>query len=387
MYCLQFFVGQKYSNTKVFFTNCISLIKIDKNITILHVIWYFKILVLDMGRGKNVPIEIRRRIIEFYRTGRKQADIARCLLIHRSIVSRTIKNFNTRGSIVPLKNPGRPRKTTKKMDRRIIRLSMDNPFMSSTKILSEIKETGECHVSTRTIRRRLVDNNLFSRRPAKKPLLSKKNIRARLEFAATHAEWSTEKWKNVLFSDESKFNLFRSDGVCHVRRPKDERLNPKYVCPTVKHGGGSVMVWGCFSSHGMGPLHRIEGIMDKFVYKNILENVMEPYAEEFMPITYEFQQDNDPKHTSKLVKKWFRDNQIKVMVWPAQSPDLNPIENLWQIVDQKIRDKNYSNLDELFEALNSVWQNIPQETITRLIESMPNRCRDVLKAKGHWTKY
>ena len=85
-----------------------------------------------------------------------------------------------------------------------------------------------------------------------------------------------------------------------MRRPKCERFNQKYQIPTVKHGGGNVMVWGCFSRSGTGPLVRIEGVMDRFVYKDILQTHMLPFAEEEMPLHWLLQQDNDPKHTSKL---------------------------------------------------------------------------------------
>ena len=88
------------------------------------------------------------------------------------------------------------------------------------------------------------------------------------------------------------------------------------------------MIWGCFSYYGVGPIYHIPGIMDQFGYIKILEEVMLPYAEEEMPLKWVFQQDNDPKHTSKRAASWFQTNKIKVMEWPAQSPDLNPIEKL-----------------------------------------------------------
>ncbi len=109
---------------------------------------------------------------------------------------------------------------------------------------------------------------------------------------------------------------------------KGESLAPNCIRPTVKGGGGLVMVWTCFCQSGSGPIHRINGIMDAQVYRNILTNVLLPHSEDNLPLNWMFQQDNDPKHTSRLVRQWFDDNQINVIDWPLQSPDLNPIENL-----------------------------------------------------------
>lgn len=131
-----------------------------------------------------------------------------------------------------------------------------------------------------------------------------------MEFAEAHIKWSVNQWKRVVFSDESKFELFNSAGLRFVHRPKGKRLDKKYVRHTVKHGRGSVMVWGCFSGLGIGPIHRIIGIMDRFMYRDQLI----PYTDEIMPIRHIFQHDNDPKHRSKLVQTEGENNNNEVAV-------------------------------------------------------------------------
>lgn len=127
--------------------------------------------------------------------------------------------------------------------------------------------------------------------------------------------------------------------------------------------------------------------MDRFVYRDILNNVMLPYAEEEMPLKWWYQHDNDPKHTAKCVKECFCSKKINVLKWPAQSPDLNPIENLWDIVDRKINRDCCKTPNELFRQAEIAWNGISDETLSNLIESMPRRCEEVLKNKGYATKY
>ena len=122
--------------------------------------------------------------------------------------------------------------------------------------------------------------------------------------------WSREQWSKVLFSDESKFMLFGSDGIRYVRRPKSHRNDPKYQLPTVKHGGGNVMVWGYFNRDFIGPIHLIDE--QKYV-QDIIKDVMLPPAKDKMPRGWIFQQDNDPKHTSTLVKDFFKTKKIRLM--------------------------------------------------------------------------
>uniref|UniRef100_A0AC35U2B8 DDE_3 domain-containing protein n=1 Tax=Rhabditophanes sp. KR3021 TaxID=114890 RepID=A0AC35U2B8_9BILA len=270
------------------------------------------------------------------------------------------------------------------MDTRIIRTSKKNPFMNSVALQSELELTD---IHPQTIKNRLKDAGLHGRRPARKPLVSTKNKKIRLAFAKEREGWTPANWSKILWSDESKFNLFGCDGKATVRRPVGERYNPRFMIPTVKHGGGNVMVWGCFSSKGVGPIIRIEGTMDRYVYRDILADHMLPYAKRNMPRYWNFQQDNDPKHTSTLVKEWFFDHSVNVLPWPSQSPDLNPIEHLWDEVERRIRPRNYKNATELYNAIEAAWRAIPVSVCQKLVDSMKNRCQAVKKSKGWPTEY
>jgi hypothetical protein len=194
-------------------------------------------------------------------------------------------------------------------------------------------------------------------------------------------------WEKVVFSDESRFNLFGTDGVKYIRRPRNSRYMPKYMEPAVKHAGGNVMVWGCFSANGTGTPHRIQGRMDSLTYRDIINNLMVPYACQNMPPDWIFQHDNDPKHTAGLLTDYFRTKKINVMSWPSQPPDLNPIEHLWEALERRVRCKRVKNASEKFALLSQEWAAMDNETIRTLVESMPRRCKAVIDSKGYPTKY
>jgi DDE superfamily endonuclease len=226
----------------------------------------------------------------------------------------------------------------------------------------------------------------------KHPLLKAQHRKDCLKFACYHANWTVEDWKRVLWSDETKINRIGSDGRVYVWKRKGEPLSDRTTLPTVKHGGGNnLMVWGCFGWNGVGVLTEVQGIMDKHQYVEILEGgVLESFENlEMEEGKRYFQQDNDPKHASKLVQQWFEDQDIEVIGWPAQSPDINPIEHLWHILKMALKEypEPPKGAHELWDRVVVEWSKIPVETCQKLIESMPRRIAAVIKAKGGHTKY
>ncbi len=158
-----------------------------------------------------------------------------------------------------------------------------------------------------------------------------------------------------------------SDGVKRVWQQPGEEYKDKCVLPTVKHGGGSVMVWGCMSAAGTGELQFIEGTMSAL--RRLGRRAV-------------FQHDNDPKHTSKTTTALLKKLRVKVMDWPSMSPDLNPVEHLWGILKRKVEDRNVSNIHQLCDVVMEEWKRTPVATCEALVNSMPKRVKAVLENNG-----
>jgi hypothetical protein len=168
-------------------------------------------------------------------------------------------------------------------------------------------------------------------------------------------------------------------------------LTEQHVKGTVKFGGGSLMMWGCITAQGVGHACRINNGLDAQLYTRILDEdflgSLAYYGLEVGKII--FQQDNDSKHTSRVAQKWFENHGVEVLDWPSQSPDLNPIENVWHCLKRQLAayETEPTSIDELWERVEAEWEKIPAQVCIDLIESMPRRVAAVLKAKGGYTKY
>ncbi len=148
------------------------------------------------------------------------------------------------------------------------------------------------------------------------------------------------------------------------------------------------MIWAAMSSAGVGPLCFLKSTVNAAIYQEILQQFMLPTADKlYGDADFIFQQDLAPAHTAKGTKSWFNDYGVTVLDWLANSPDLNPIENLWGIVKRKMRDTRPNNADDLKAAIKETWASIPPQQCHKLITSMPRRIEEVIKAKGAPTKY
>lgn len=256
------------------------------------------------------------------------------------------------------------------------------------KVISDVKGI---KISPKTLSRELHNAGMRATTKKKKPAISAKNRKERLAFAKSHKDWTVEDWKRVIFSDETKINRFGSDGQRWTWARAGESLQPRSVKPTVKGGGGSLMLWGCITAQGVGYLAEIEGIMDQNLYLEILKGELVDTIEyyEMDESKMIFMQDNDPKHKAKKVMEYLEEQDYSILTWPPQSPDLNPIENCWSFLKSKLYafDKPANGLLELWDRVQDEWEKISTDYVTKLYESMPKRMEACIRAKGYWTKY
>lgn len=337
--------------------------------------------------GRRISSESHAQIAILFEEGKSTREITAILEIPQATVSRSVRNFKKTGKYGFRKPEGRRKITSSRMDKTIIRAAKKSPQKSSEGIRDELPKQGEVP-SARTIRRRLSAAGLKSYRPAKKPRLSSKNIKDRLAFCKKYRNWTEEQWARVMFSDETQIVQFGTSSGCYIRRPPNQRHNPRYVSPTVKNSP-KIMIWGAISACGrcglwfMPPGTSING--------NVYLQVLEEKVPNFMTMREctHFQHDGAPCHQTKAVKEWFGNHAIEILgPWPGNSPDLNPIENCWFQLKKKVSERRPSSLQQLREAIKDVWvSEITPEYCRKLCSSMPHRISAVLKNKGLHTKY
>lgn len=341
-----------------------------------------------MKKGKELDSQLKETIINLALRGYSLRKIGSIVNRPHSTVHYIVKKFRSNGSSANIPRTPRQKLLSQRDENFIIRQVKLNPKISVPKIKQLLVQSSEKTVSHQTIRRVLWQHGYRGRIPKKKPYINKRNRKARLNFAKEHQNKSQDFWNNVIWSDETKINIFGSDGINWVWRKNNTAYESANTLPTVKHGGGSIMVWGCMSSKGVGTIHFIDGIMNQWVYNDILKKNIKQSAEKMgMSASYAFQQDNDPKHTAAINKHWLIWNVPKQLKTPAQSPDLNPIEHLWGILKRNVHQHNVSSKNELKRVVSEEWGKISTETCCKLVQSMGQRCKAIIKAKGHCTKY
>ena len=323
----------------------------------------------------------RLRIIELTNEHTSQREIARVLSLSLSGVQKVIEKHKKGFGIANRPKSGRPRKMTARTVRKLTIASKQNPLKTASQLRRDVGLTDV--VSNSTVKRTLRENGLFGRVAVRKPCLTQKQRRKRKEWCLERSQWNFNDWAKIIFSDESKVELMPKRRV-YVRRSRTaNKFDSKYVLPTKKFCS-SLMVWGAIRADGKRVLLRCSENVNQQYYQVLLGNALP----RIYNTRYVFQQDGATCHTAKSTSQYLVSKNIRCLPWwPAQSPDLSPIENLWDIVKERTANRSPVNIDQLWQFFCEEWEKIPNSTISKLFHSMPSRIRAVISANGGNSKY
>jgi transposase len=330
-----------------------------------------------MGRGRNLSDHERSRISAFRELGLSNSAIATRLGRSRKAVRNVINHDPNR----EIQRRGRKRKLSDRDVRQIHRLVSNRKITSAA-----VKRELQLEVSTRTIRERIRESPHIKRQKLRRgPVSNDRTKQVRLAWAQAHAG-DDQNWDEIIFSDEKKFNLDGPDGYnyyYHDNRKEKLRMS------TRQSGGGGVMFWGAIGAHGLSPLVKVEGRMNSESYTTLLEANLLPCAQRIAGQNFTFQQDGAPCHRSRHTINWLRERNIQVLEWPAYSPDLNIIENLWGIMSQRVYadGARFRDVQSVETVCQRVWREIDQELINNLFESLPRRLNEVIDNRGGLTSF
>lgn len=222
------------------------------------------------GTRKETDITMRKLIIKLYSEGKSLREVGKIVGRTHCTIQKIINNYRYEGTISNRPGRGRKKLLSQIDDRFICRQVKINPAINMKDLTNEVSTRIRKNISVETVRRTLRKEGYNGRIARKKPFISKTNREKRVQFAKTFVNCDENFWKNIIFSDETKINLFGRDGKKQIvwRKPNTEH-NVRNTCPTIKHGGGSVMLWGCIATNGTGNIEFINGTMDKMKYLDI----------------------------------------------------------------------------------------------------------------------
>lgn len=294
-------------------------------------------------------------------------------------VREWVKRWQESKDLSDKPKPGRKRVTTQKEDKRILKLAKENEDITAPEIRRELlKQNVDIHV--RTIQRRLGEGGARYYGKLAKPLLGEKHRKKRLSWAKQHKDFD---WDSVIFTDESTFRL-------NQRLKKAwQFVGARKITRSVKHPL-KVHVWGCFSSSGFGRLVCFTRNLNAQYMTTLYETALLPSAVDLYGedcYSWILQEDNDPKHRSKIAKAWKEDNYVKVLPWPSMSPDQNPIENVWGLMKMNLAKKKIRTLRTLKGEITKEWNRLPKEYAVNLVRSMKRRVEALIESEGDYTMH
>lgn len=339
---------------------------------------------------RNVSEALAGQIVILRQEGYSYREISDRVNAVYSVVRRTWLRYRDTNTFHRRRGQGRHRVTTGRTDRAIVRSARRDPYVTARQLQNHHRDrTGRNRVSCQTIRNRLHEGELRSRQPTRVPALTPDHRRARLTYARTYGTWTNRQWRNVLFTDESRYCLYGNDRRRRVWRRRGERFTQRFMQENRAFGGGSVMVWGGISINGRTELVLVPP--PGLNAQRYVDEILRPHV---LPVrrrvgrAFSLMQDNATCHNARLTTAFLQRRNIEVLPHPPRSPDLNPIEHVWDILGRRLRDlpNQPANLADLFQRLREIWNALPQEQIRNCI-NMQDRLAEVVRNRGGNTHY
>ncbi|KAK7105538.1 hypothetical protein V1264_016903 [Littorina saxatilis] len=245
-------------------------------------------------------------------------EVGRRLQVTHSVIQRLRDRFNNTGSVQEPRGAARTRMTTWREDRYVIVSALRNRTATANTLRGQVRTATNILVSDQTVRNRLHEVNMRSRRRAVRPPLTRAHRAARLAWTRRHLAWTRQQWSRELFSDESRYTLSFNDGRIRVWRRPRERFSNATALEHNRHGGGSLMVWGGFSLHHRTPIHCVQGNLTGIAYRDdILRPIATPVLQAIGPGAT-LQDDNAPAHGARVVNNFLQQQQVIRMDWPSR---------------------------------------------------------------------
>lgn len=328
-------------------------------------------------------MEDRWRVVHCIQSGMTYTDIQRTHGYTPAFISRWWKRYQETGSVEDAPRSGRPKTLTADQRTAIVRSLKRKATGSLRRTAKKFKAEHGIEVSHVTIRNVAVEEGLCYRRRPQKPLLQDRHKTARLRFA--NRRYAKGFFDRVMWSDEASFALYSDTKGQWVAA--NEEAAPR---ETVKWPP-RIRVWAAISSKGKTPLVRIPKKMTAAEFADLLSTKLIPLMSDVFDgdrSAFVLMQDGDGCHTAKIVRNRLKIEGVEdLWPWPAHSPDLNPIENAWAIVERHLQMANPRTAAGLWEAMQRAWDSIDDATLRRLCGSLPRRLAAVREARGGHTKY